>query len=104
MSPQGRQLQVVARAHEQSLDPLTPAEPSFYRISDWHIDGTHAEHVVATAVCYIEVASRLAPFALASPVPASSRTPTGTKPMHMQAALPSPSQPLRPLPPRWVMG
>lgn len=34
-------------------------EDKGYRISDWHVDGSPEERVVATAVCYLEVAAGL---------------------------------------------
>ena len=52
-----RRLQVVVAALQHELQPAAP--PEFYRISDWHMDGSRAERVLATATCYVEIGEGL---------------------------------------------
>lgn len=51
----GKRLQVVLGAFEHQLRPGD--KPT--RISDWHVDGTPAERIVATATSYLEVSTTL---------------------------------------------
>ena len=56
-----RRLQVVVRSYEQVLkeDEEAKVTEDGYKISDWHVDGTKEEHLVATAVCYLEMSGTL---------------------------------------------
>lgn len=51
-----RRLQVVVRAYEQAVED---ADAPTYRVADWHIDGTPAERIIATAVSYLHVSPSL---------------------------------------------
>jgi hypothetical protein len=64
-----RRLQLVVGAFEHALEPPPPTtesgggtldgSPQLYKISDWHVDGSDAERIVATATCYIDVGDGL---------------------------------------------
>jgi len=76
-----RRLQVVVRSYEQILEDSEQATANLeggaadqesegvpyesgsilggYKISDWHVDGCPDERIVATAVCYLDVADSL---------------------------------------------
>eukprot|EP00927_Polykrikos_kofoidii_P016701 TRINITY_DN17568_c0_g3_i1.p1 TRINITY_DN17568_c0_g3~~TRINITY_DN17568_c0_g3_i1.p1 ORF type:complete len:534 (+),score=68.89 TRINITY_DN17568_c0_g3_i1:74-1603(+) len=54
---QSRRLQVVVRAYQHEM--AATDESSFYRVTDWHTDGHPRERIIATAACYVEMASDL---------------------------------------------
>eukprot|EP00854_Cymbomonas_tetramitiformis_P019204 gene19204-22957_t len=55
----GKRLQVVVGAFQHMIFSVDQSQQTFYRVSDWHIDGTPEERVVATATCYVEVSTSL---------------------------------------------